>query len=159
MLTSELVDFWADWIARYPIVSLEDGLAEDDWIGWRSLTERIGDRCQLVGDDLFVTDPERLARGIAEGAANAVLVKPNQAGTLSGARAVVRRAREAGYRAIVSARSGDTEDAWLADLAVGWGVGQIKVGSLTRSERNAKWNRLLRLEAELGSSACFAAAP
>jgi enolase len=141
------------WCGSHPIVSIEDPLAEDDWAGWAEATALLGDRVQLVGDDLFATDVERLERGIRERVANAVLVKPNQAGTLSGAEAVVRRAAEAGYRAIVSARSGDTEDAWLADLAVGWRAGQIKVGSLTRSERTAKWNRLLRIEAELGGEA------
>jgi enolase len=144
------------WCTRYPIVSLEDPLAEDDWEGWAEATFRLGSRVQLVGDDLFVTDLARLERGIREGVANAVLIKPNQVGTLSGAWAVVKRAREAGYGVIVSARSGETEDSWLADLAVGWCAGQIKVGSLARSERTAKWNRLLRIEAELGTSAVFA---
>lgn len=139
----------AAWCADYPIVSLEDCLAEDDWTGWRTATDRLAGR-QLLGDDLFVTHPERLRRGIQEGVANAVLVKPNQIGTLDTARAVVRAAQEAGYATVLSARSGETEDAWLADLAVGWRTGQIKVGSTMRSERTAKWNRLLRIEAELG---------
>ena len=145
-----------DWCNRYAIVSLEDPLSEDDWEGWAEATFRLGSRIQIVGDDLFVTDLARLERGIREGVANAVLIKPNQVGTLSGAWAVLKRAREAGYGVVVSARSGETEDAWLADLAVGWCAGQIKVGSLARSERTAKWNRLLRIEAELGKSAVFA---
>jgi len=154
--TAGLLAELAEWCANYPIVSLEDPLAEDDWAGWRQATEQLGDRVQLLGDDLFVTDLSRLGRGLDERAANAVLVKPNQNGTLSGARAVVERARQAGYATVVSARSGETEDSWLADLAVGWRAGQIKVGSTTRSERTAKWNRLLRIEMELGSSARFA---
>ncbi|SHN46748.1 phosphopyruvate hydratase [Cryptosporangium aurantiacum] len=150
-----LIDELADWCASYPIVSLEDALAEDDWDGWRTATERLAGR-QLLGDDLFVTNPDRLDRGIREHVANAVLVKPNQIGTLDTARAVVRRAHAAGYTTVLSARSGETEDDWLADLAVGWRTGQIKVGSTTRSERTAKWNRLLRLEVELGSRAEYA---
>ncbi len=151
----ELVADIEGWCATYPIVSLEDPLAEDDWAGWIEATRRLGGR-QLLGDDLFVTDTGRLRRGIEAGAANAVLVKPNQCGTLSGAADVVALAREAGYATVVSARSGDTEDAWLADLAVGWRAGQIKVGSTMRSERTAKWNRLLRIEAESGGAARFA---
>ncbi|MCK9896019.1 phosphopyruvate hydratase [Frankia sp. AgB32] len=151
----ELVDELADWCASYPIVSLEDPLAEDDWAGWRTATERLGGH-QLLGDDLFVTNPDRLARGIDERVANAVLVKPNQIGTLSTARAVVRRAHATGYATVLSARSGETEDDWLADLAVGWRTGQIKVGSTMRSERTAKWNRLLRIESELGERAEYA---
>jgi enolase len=152
---AELVEEIAGWCAAYPIVSLEDALAEDDWDGWRQGTARLAGR-QLLGDDLFVTHPDRLQRGIAEGVANAVLVKPNQIGTLSTARSVVRIAQDAGYATVLSARSGETEDDWLADLAVGWRTGQIKVGSTTRSERTAKWNRLLRLAAELGSRAEYA---
>ncbi len=156
VLTSqELVEELAAWCAAYPIVSLEDALAEDDWPGWRQGTERLAGR-QLLGDDLFVTNPERLDRGIREGVANAVLVKPNQIGTLDTARSVVRRAHAAGYATVLSARSGETEDDWLADLAVGWRTGQIKVGSTTRSERTAKWNRLLRIEAELGDRTAYA---
>ena len=153
---SELLAEIAEWCAAYPIVSLEDPLAEDDWAGWRLATKQLGTRVQLLGDDLFVTDLSRLARGLDEHVANAVLVKPNQNGTLSGARAVLERARQAGYATVISARSGETEDSWLADLAVGWRAGQIKVGSTTRSERTAKWNRLLRIEAELGPAARFA---
>lgn len=152
---AELIDELADWCRRYPIISLEDVLAEDDWAGWRLATERLGSG-QLLGDDLFVTDGGRLERGVGEQAANAVLVKPNQAGTLSRAKSVVRQAHRAGYATVLSARSGETEDSWLADLAVGWRVGQIKVGSLARSERTAKWNRLLRLESELGDQADYA---
>jgi enolase len=153
-----LIDELEQWCDMHPIVSLEDPLAEDDWGAWAEATLRLGSRVQLIGDDLFVTDLARLERGIREGVANSVLVKPNQAGTLSGAWAVVRRAREASYGVVVSARSGESEDAWLADLAVGWRARQIKVGSLARSERTAKWNRLLRIEAELGDGAGFAGA-
>jgi enolase len=149
---AEMVDMLAHWCRTFPIVSVEDPLAEDDWEGWRSATSALGGR-QLVGDDLFVTSPERLRRGIAEGVANSVLVKVNQNGTVSGAAEVVRLARDAGYATVVSARSGETEDTTIADLAVGWRSGQIKVGSLTRSERTAKWNRLLAIEAELGPDA------
>ena len=140
------------WVQDYPIVSVEDGLAEDDWDGWASLTSQLGS-IQLVGDDLFVTDHLRLERGIATGVANAVLVKPNQVGTLSESFDVVAAARRGGYAAVVSARSGETEDAFLADLAVGTGAGQIKVGSVTGSSRLAKWNQLLRIEEELGAGA------
>ena len=152
LTSDELVEELADWCAAYPIVSLEDALAEDDWAGWATATRRLAGR-QLLGDDLFVTNPDRLQRGIADGVANAVLVKPNQIGTLSTARAVVRAAHAAGYATVLSARSGETEDDWLADLAVGWRTGQIKVGSTMRSERTAKWNRLLRIETELGDRA------
>ena len=148
---AELTSLLDDWSARYPIVSIEDGLAEDDWDGWRLLTARLGSRMQLIGDDLFATNPERLERGIREEAANAVLVKMNQIGTLTETFQVVDRAREAGYRAVISARSGETEDDFLADLAVATGAGQIKVGSVTRSERLAKYNRLLAIEAGPGA--------
>ena len=143
-----MVSLVADWARRFPLVSIEDPLGEDDWEAWRAITERLGADVQLLGDDLFATSPERLAHGIAAGVANAVLVKPNQAGTLSGAREALELAQREGYATVVSARSGDTEDGWLADLAVGWRSGQIKVGSTQRSERTAKWNRLLRIEAE-----------
>jgi len=135
------------WLAEFPIVSIEDVLSEDDWAGWRHATEELGDRVRLVGDDLFVTDRARVERGIAEGAGSAVLVKVNQRGTVSAAFEALEVARGAGWPTIVSARSGDTEQSWLADLAVGWSAGQIKVGSTHRSERTAKWNRLLELEA------------
>jgi enolase len=137
-----------DWSENYPILSIEDPLGEDDWDGWRLATERLAG-LQLLGDDLFATNLDRLTRGVKEEVANAVLVKPNQTGTLSRAESVIEKARAVGYATVVSARSGDTEDSWLADIAVGWRAGQIKVGSLTRSERNAKWNRLLRIEAEV----------
>lgn len=150
-LLSEL----ASWAAEYPLVSIEDPLAEDDWAAWRAASAEL-DGLQLLGDDLFVTDCERMRRGIAEGVANAVLVKPNQSGTLTSTLAVVEEAKRAGYATVLSARSGETEDTWLADLAVGWRTGQIKVGSTMRSERTAKWNRLLRIEAELGASCTFA---
>lgn len=146
----EMVDLLEQWTARYPVLSIEDGLAEDDWEGWRLLTQRLGGRLQLLGDDFFTTHPERVARGIREGAANAVLVKMNQIGTLTETFAVMDAARAAGFRAVVSARSGETEDAFLADLAVASGAGQIKVGSITRSERLAKYNRLLDLERTSG---------
>jgi enolase len=153
--SSEMVDLWAEWIDRYPIVSLEDGLAEDDWQGWRQLTERVGDRCQLVGDDLFVTNPERLSRGIEEGSANAILIKLNQIGTLSETLDTVEMARAQGWGAVISHRSGETEDTTIADLAVATGTGQIKAGAPSRSERVAKYNRLLRIDAELGASARY----
>ena len=145
---SELVDELAAWVGDYPIVSIEDALGEDDETGWRYATDRLAPGIQLLGDDLFVTSPERLRAGIRDGIANAVLVKPNQVGTLSDAREAVEIARAAGYATVLSARSGETEDSWLADLAVGWRTGQLKVGSTTRSERTAKWNRLLRIETE-----------
>ena len=141
-----MVRLLCDWVSRFPVVSIEDGLAEDDWDGWRLLTQELGSRVQLVGDDLFTTNLTRLNRGIGLGVANAVLVKMNQIGTLTETFAVIDRAREAGYGAVISARSGETEDAFLADLAVASGAGQIKVGSVTRSERLAKYNRLLEIE-------------
>jgi enolase len=139
----------ADWCRRYPILSIEDGVAEDDWAGWRLLTERLGSQVQLIGDDLFVTNPARLRKGIEEGVANAVLVKMNQIGTLTETLEVTEMARRHGYRSVVSARSGETEDDTMADLAVATGAGQIKVGAIARSERLAKYNRLLRIEEEL----------
>ena len=145
---AELVDELAAWVDDYPIVSIEDALGEDDEAGWRYATDRLAPSVQLLGDDLFVTSTERLRTGIRAGIANATLVKPNQVGTLSDARQVVEIARTAGYATVLSARSGETEDSWLADLAVGWRTGQLKVGSTTRSERTAKWNRLLRIESE-----------
>jgi enolase len=151
-----LIDLWTDWTGRYPIVSLEDGLAEDDWAGWAALTGRLGDRLQLVGDDLLVTSLARLERAIAERAANAILVKVNQVGTLSEATFAVRTARAAGWGAVISHRSGETEDTTIADLSVALGTGQIKTGSMSRSERTAKYNRLLRIEEELGERAIYA---
>ena len=145
--TTAWLDTLAEWCATFPVASIEDPVVDDDWGAWSEATTRIGRNRQLIGDDLFATNAGRLARGIAEGAANAVLVKVNQAGTISRAQDALRLAQRSGYGTIVSARSGDTEDTWLADLAVGWGAGQIKVGSTTRSERTAKWNRLLEIEA------------
>jgi enolase len=146
----------ASWTKRFPVVSVEDAMGEDDWDGWRAISDALRDTVQLVGDDLFATNADRLRRGTALGVANAILVKPNQIGTVSQAHAIVEQARVSGYATVLSARSGETEDSWLADLSVGWRTGQIKVGSLTRSERTAKWNRLLRLHAELGEQAGFA---
>jgi enolase len=146
----------AGWCERYPIISLEDVLAEDDWAGWRQAGDMVGGGRQLVGDDLFASQLDRFRRGSMDNVANAVLIKPNQAGTITRAEKVLRAAQSAGYATIVSARSGDTEDSWLADLAVGWRSGQIKVGSTTRSERTAKWNRLLEIEATAGARADFA---
>ena len=156
--SEELVDFWADWAERYPIVSLEDGLAEDDWEGWTQLTARLGDRLQLVGDDLLVTNTERLARGIRERAANSILVKLNQIGTLTETIEAVEMAHRAGWTAVISHRSGETEDTTIADLAVALNTGQIKTGSISRSERIAKYNRLLRIEEELADAAIYAGA-
>jgi enolase len=147
LTAAALVDELQGWCEAFPVVSIEDPVGEDDVGGWRLASERLGG-IQLLGDDLFVTSPARVLEGISAGTANAVLVKPNQVGTLSEARCVIELARAAGYATVLSARSGETEDAWLADLAVGWRSGQLKVGSTTRSERTAKWNRLLRLEAE-----------
>ena len=155
-LTSpELADYWADLAERYPIVSIEDGMDEEDWDGWKALTERLGERMQLVGDDLFVTNTERLRRGIELGVANSILVKVNQIGTLTEALEAVRMAREAGYTAILSHRSGETEDTTIADLAVATGCGQIKTGAPSRSDRVAKYNQLLRIEEALGGDAAY----
>ena len=148
-----MVELYARWIAEYPIVSIEDGLSEDDWDGWKLLTESIGDRCQLVGDDLFVTNTDRLARGIEEGIANSILIKVNQIGTLTETLEAIEMARAAGYLSVISHRSGETEDTFIADLAVGTGAGQIKTGSASRTDRVAKYNQLLRIEQQLGSSA------
>jgi len=155
-LTSpEMVEYYAGLCARYPIVSIEDGLAEDDWAGWKAITDRLGDRVQLVGDDLFVTNVERLARGIREATANSILVKVNQIGSLSETMAAVEMAQRAGYTAVISHRSGETEDVTIADLAVGTNAGQIKTGSLCRSDRVAKYNQLIRIEEELGAGARY----
>jgi enolase len=151
-----LVAHFSDLVGSFPIVSIEDPLDEEDWDGWRAATEALGSRCQLVGDDLFVTNPDRLARGIAEDAANAILVKPNQIGTLTETLDVVSRAAEAGFGRVISHRSGETEDATIADLAVATGAGQIKAGAPSRGERTAKYNRLLRIEEELGETARYA---
>ena len=154
--SAELVDLLEHWSKTYPIISIEDGLAEDDWDGWDYLTKKLGGSTQLIGDDLFTTNPERLARGADDGIANAVLIKPNQIGTLTETLETVRLAQERGYLPVISARSGETEDTTIADLAVATGAGQIKIGSITRSERLAKYNRLLRIEEELGNEARFA---
>ncbi len=154
--TDELIDLWSTWLDRYPIVSLEDGLAEEDWPGWRALTARLGDRVELVGDDLFVTNPTFLARGIEERAANAVLIKLNQIGTLTETVGTIEMARKAGWGAMISHRSGETEDTTISDLAAAMGTGQLKAGAPSRSERVAKYNRLLRIEEELGSVARYA---
>jgi len=153
--SSELVDLWADWADRYPIVSIEDGLAEDDWLGWGLLTERLGGRLQLVGDDLLVTNTARIARAIDLHAANSVLIKLNQIGTLTETIDAIDLARGAGWSAVVSHRSGETEDTTIADLVVAKGTGQIKTGAPSRSERVAKYNRLLRIEGELGDAAVY----
>jgi enolase len=150
-----MVEYWAEWVARYPIVSIEDGLAEDDWEGWAALTRMIGSSTQLVGDDLFVTNVERLGRGIRDGVGNAILVKVNQIGTLTESLDAIELAKTAGYRSMISHRSGETEDAFIADLAVAVNAGQIKTGSASRSDRLAKYNRLLAIEAELGSAARY----
>ena len=151
----ELIDRWARWIARYPVISIEDGLAEDDWEGWRSLTSKLGKRVQLVGDDIFVTNVVRLRRGIESGAANSILIKLNQIGTLTETLETIATARGAGYSTVISHRSGETEDTFIADLAVATGAGQIKTGAPSRSERVAKYNRLLRIEEEVGSTATY----
>jgi enolase len=152
----EMVDLWADWVNRYPIVSIEDGMAEEDWDGWRSLTARLGDRVQLVGDDLFVTNAQRIKEGIRQEAANSVLIKVNQIGTLTETLEAVSEARRAGWTCVISHRSGETEDTTIADLAVATGAGQIKTGAPARGERTAKYNRLLSIEDELGERALYA---
>jgi enolase len=151
----ELVDYWADLVGRYPIISIEDGMAEEDWDGWSTLTDRLGNRIQLVGDDLFVTNTARLKRGIEAGVANSILIKVNQIGTLTETLAAIRMAREAGYTAVMSHRSGETEDVTIADLAVATGCGQIKAGAPSRTDRVAKYNQLLRIEEALGPHASF----
>ena len=151
----QMVGFWADWVKKYPIRSLEDGMAEDDWKGWKALTDRLGDRVQLVGDDIFVTNTEILSRGIREGIANSILIKVNQIGTLTETLAAIDMAHRAGYTAVISHRSGETEDTTIADIAVATGAGQIKTGSLCRSDRIAKYNQLLRIEEELGDAARY----
>ncbi len=155
MTSSELVAYWASWVKKYPIISIEDGMAEDDWKGWKLLTETLGDKCQLVGDDLFVTNVTRLERGIKEDIANALLVKVNQIGTLTETINAVSMAQQAGFNTIMSHRSGETEDSTIADLAVALNCGQIKTGSASRSDRMAKYNQLIRIEEMLGSSAIY----
>jgi len=150
-----MIDFYTELADRYPIFSLEDGLDESDWDGWKVLTQRLGDKIQIVGDDLFVTNPERIARGIKESSANAVLIKLNQIGTLTETLHAIEMAHRIGWKTIISHRSGETEDSFIADLSVATGSGQIKTGSLSRSERICKYNRLLRIEEELGEMAIF----
>jgi enolase len=147
-----MVDFWADWCKKYPILSIEDGLAEDDWDGWFKLTRKIGDKIQLVGDDLFVTNENRLAEGISKGVANSILVKVNQIGTLTETINAVQMAQTNSYTSVMSHRSGETEDTTIADLAVALSTGQIKTGSASRSDRVAKYNQLLRIEEQLGAA-------
>ena len=153
LTASQMVDWWEDWAKRYPIISLEDGMAEDDWDGWAELTQRLGSRIQLVGDDLFVTNTERLRRGIDSGVANSILIKVNQVGTLTETLDAIELARRNGYTCVVSHRSGETEDTTIADIAVATNAGQIKTGAPSRSERVAKYNQLLRIEADLGEAA------
>jgi len=150
-----MVDYYARWVSSYPIISIEDGMAEDDWDGWQLLTEKLGNKVQLVGDDLYVTSVDRLKKGINLKASNSILIKPNQIGTLTETIAAINMARQAGWTAVVSHRSGETEDTTIADLAVGLNTGQIKTGAPCRSERTAKYNRLLRIEEELGKGASF----
>jgi enolase len=154
--SAEMIDCYERLIKRFPIVSIEDGLAEDDWEGWKAMTARLGKKIQLVGDDLFVTDPDRLMRGIREGIGNAILIKLNQIGTLTETLEVTEITKKAGYRTIISHRSGETEDTTISDLAVGTNAGQIKTGAPSRTDRVAKYNQLLRIEEELGSRAAFA---
>jgi enolase len=156
MSSTELVDYCAELLDRYPIVLLEDGMAEDDWDGWKLLTKQLGERLQLVGDDIFVTNPAILQRGITERVANSILIKLNQIGTVTETLETIRLARDAGYRAVISHRSGETEDTFIADFAVATGVGQIKIGAPARTERVAKYNQLLRIEEQLGDKARFA---
>ena len=156
LTSTQMADYYAELVGSYPIFSIEDGMSEDDWEGWRVLTETLGDRCQLVGDDLFVTNVTRLKQGIDQGIANAILVKVNQIGTLTETLDAVRMAQDAGYAAVMSHRSGETEDATIADLAVATNCGQIKTGSLARSDRVAKYNQLIRIEEELGQKARYA---
>ncbi len=153
--SEQMVEFWADWVRQYPIVSIEDGMAEDDWHGWKLMTEALGKKIQIVGDDLFVTNVERLSQGIEKGIANSILIKVNQIGTLTETMDAMKMAGDAGYTSVVSHRSGETEDAFIADLAVATGAGQIKTGSASRTDRIAKYNQLLRIEQQLGSGARF----
>lgn len=156
LTSEEMVEYWAALVEKYPIISIEDGMAEEDWDGWKALTDRIGDKVQLVGDDLFVTNPKRLAKGIELGCANAILVKVNQIGSLTEALEAVQMAKQAGYACIMSHRSGETEDVTIADLAVATNAGQIKTGAPCRSDRVAKYNQLLRIEEELGDAGQYA---
>jgi enolase len=154
--SEQMAEFWANWVRQYPIISIEDGMAEDDWDGWKMLTDTLGKKIQLVGDDLFVTNTARLAEGIEKGVANSILIKVNQIGTLTETLDAIKMAADAGYTSVVSHRSGETEDTFIADLAVATGAGQIKTGSLSRTDRIAKYNQLLRIEEELGRAGRFA---
>ena len=156
LTSAQMADFWADWCARYPIISIEDGMNEDDWTGWKTLTERLGSKVQLVGDDLFVTNTKRLEQGIEKGIANSILVKVNQIGTLTETFEAVEMAKRAGYTAVISHRSGETSDTTIADLVVALETGQIKTGSMSRSDRVAKYNQLLRIEEQLGGRSAYA---
>jgi enolase len=153
--SEQMTEFWSDWARQYPIISLEDGLAEDDWAGWKHLTQTLGEKVQLVGDDLFVTNTERLQKGIEQGVGNSILIKVNQIGTISETFEAIALARRYGYTSVISHRSGETEDSFIADLAVATGAGQIKTGSASRTDRIAKYNQLLRIEEELGQGAEF----
>ncbi len=153
--SAEMVDYYADWVDKYPIFSIEDGLAEDDWSGWKLMTDKLGSKIQLVGDDLFVTNTDRLKRGIDEGIANSILIKLNQIGTLTETMEAIRMAKDAGYTCVISHRSGETEDNYIADIAVAANLGQIKTGSACRSERVSKYNQLLRIEEILGDRAVY----
>jgi enolase len=156
-LTAEqMIDMYADWVAKYPIVSIEDGLAEDDWEGWKSMNQRLGKKIQLVGDDLFVTNVERIEKGITENAANAVLIKLNQIGSLTETIDAIEMARKVGWTAMISHRSGETADTFVADLTVAMGTGQLKTGAPARSERVEKYNQLMRIEEELGCASVYA---
>jgi enolase len=150
-----MVEFWSNWVRQYPIISIEDGMAEDDWEGWKNLSNALGKKIQLVGDDLFVTNSERLQQGIDKGVGNSILVKVNQIGSLTETLEAVRLAASANYTAVISHRSGETEDAFIADLAVATNAGQIKTGSASRTDRIAKYNQLLRIEEELGDGAVY----
>jgi len=150
-----MVEFWSGWVDKYPIISIEDGMAEDDWDAWKKLTEAVGDKVQLVGDDLFVTNTQRLARGIENDIANSILIKVNQIGTLTETLDAIEMAHKNSYTAVISHRSGETEDVTIADLAVATNAGQIKTGSMSRTDRIAKYNQLLRIEEELGESAIY----
>jgi len=152
----QMVEFWAGWVRQYPILLIEDGMAEDDWEGWRIMTRALGEKIQLVGDDVFVTNVTRLERGIREGVANSILIKLNQIGTVTETLNAIEVAAKAGYRSVISHRSGETEDSFIADLAVATNVGQIKTGSVSRTDRIAKYNQLLRIEEDLGAAARFA---
>jgi enolase len=155
MTSEQMVEYWVNWCEKYPIISIEDGLAEDDWAGWKLATEKLGHKVQLVGDDLFVTNTQRLSRGIDEGIANSILVKVNQIGSLTETIEAVQMATRNGYTSVMSHRSGETEDNTIADLAVALNTGQIKTGSASRSDRMSKYNQLLRIEEELGDSAVY----